>query len=193
MTRATKKSEGASTEKKSSSRVTTSKVIGRTTKTAKSVVKHGVMTASEKLAAFGIDAICDMTADCIPQRTIAAKIGVSWATFTKWIDDDKGRTEQYAHARLAQADKMADDILAISDDGSNDTYETEDGTRTNQDVIARSRLRVDARKWLASKMAPKKYGDKLAIGGAEDLPPVALTADVKLDPSEAYLQMIGKK
>jgi hypothetical protein len=54
--------------------------------------------------------------------------------------------------------------MAVSDDGSNDTYTDENGaTRTEQDVIARSRLRVDARKWAMSKMAPKKYGDKLDI------------------------------
>ncbi len=75
---------------------------------------------------------------------------------------------QYACAREAQADAMAEEILEIADDGSNDTYEIEEGVSvTNHDVIARSRLRVDARKWLASKMAPKKYGDKIAHTGPD--------------------------
>ena len=120
---------------------------------------------------MGIDEICRLTAECVPQRTIAANIGVSWATLMLWLSDPS-RAEQYARAREAQADKMAEDILAIADDGRNDTYQTDDGTATNHDVIARSRLRVDARKWLASKMAPKKYGEKIAVGGADDLPPV---------------------
>lgn len=94
-------------------------------------------------------------------RTIAADIGVSWATLAAYINATPERIEQYARAREAQADKLADDILAIADDGQRDTYIDSDGNeRTDQDVIARSRLRVDARKWLASKMAPKKYGDK---------------------------------
>lgn len=118
--------------------------------------------AQTKLSSFGIDKICELTAECVPQRTIAAQIGVSWATLIKYIDDDSGRTEQYARARESQADKMAEDILQIADDGKNDTYIDEDGnTRTDQDVVARSRLRIDARKWLASKMAPKKYGERL--------------------------------
>ena len=81
--------------------------------------------------------------------------------------------EQYARAREAQADQFAEDIIAIADDGIGDTYTDADGNeRTNQDVIARSRLRVDARKWLASKMAPKRYGDKLSaeITGADGGP-----------------------
>ncbi len=57
---------------------------------------------------------------------------------------------------------LAEEILEIADDGSNDTYETEDGhEKVNTDVINRSRLRVDTRKWLMSKLAPKKYGDKV--------------------------------
>lgn len=131
-------------------------------------------TAAEKLAAIGLDEICHLTADCVPQRTIAAQIGVSWATLMLWLSDPS-RSEQYARAREAQADKLAEDILSIADDGSNDTYQTEDGAATNHDVIARSRLRVDARKWLASKMAPKKYGDKIETTVAGSLRIVSAT------------------
>lgn len=120
--------------------------------------------AKSKLDAFGMDEICAKTADCVPMRTIAAEIGVSWATFADYISATPERIEQYARAREAQADKLAEDILAIADDGMSDTYTDENGNeRTNQEVIARSRLRVDARKWLAGKMAPKKYGDKLDV------------------------------
>lgn len=69
---------------------------------------------------------------------------------------------KYARARELQAEYYAEEIISISDDGSNDKYVDEKGkTRTDQDVIARSRLRVDARKWYASKLAPKKYGEKV--------------------------------
>jgi hypothetical protein len=57
---------------------------------------------------------------------------------------------------------MAEEILEIADDGTNDTYKDDNGNeRTDQEVIGRSRLRVDARKWLLAKMLPKKYGDKI--------------------------------
>lgn len=125
--------------------------------------------AKDKLDAVGMDEICARTADCIPMRTIAADIGVSWATLTSYINATPERIEQYARAREAQADKLAEDILAIADDGMSDVYLDADGNeRTNQEVIARSRLRVDARKWLAGKMAPKKYGDKLDIDAKVD-------------------------
>lgn len=118
--------------------------------------------AKAKLDAVGIDEICARTADCVPMRQIAADIGVSWATLAAYINASPDRIEQYARAREAQADKFADDIISIADDGKSDTYIDDDGNvRTDQEVIARSRLRVDARKWLASKMAPKKYGDKI--------------------------------
>ena len=59
---------------------------------------------------------------------------------------------------------MADQILEIADDGTNDTYTDSEGNElTNYDVIARSKIRIDARKWLASKLLPKKFGDKIDV------------------------------
>ena len=91
-----------------------------------------------------------------------------------WLDGaHPDFSEQYARAREAQADKLAEEILAIADDGRSDTYlDGEGNEKTDSEVIQRSKLRVEARKWLASKMAPKKYGDKIqaehtgADGGA---------------------------
>ncbi len=101
------------------------------------------------------------------------------STVFLWLTVHKEFSEQYARAREAQADHMAEEILQIADDGSNDTYPTENGLAVNQDVIARSRLRVDARKWLAGKMAPKKYGDKIDLnhGGSIARPVTDLTDD----------------
>ncbi len=125
--------------------------------------------AQNKLDAIGIESVCEQVSECKTLQVIADEAGVSKGTLITWLGN---YPDQYARAREAQADKLAEDILAIADDGRNDTYQTEDGEQTNHDVIARSRLRVDARKWLASKMAPKKYGEKLAVGGADDLPPI---------------------
>lgn len=61
---------------------------------------------------------------------------------------------------------MADELLDIADDGSNDWMEREGGAdgqagyAVNGEVLARSRLRVDTRKWIVCKMLPKVYGDK---------------------------------
>jgi hypothetical protein len=58
---------------------------------------------------------------------------------------------------------MAEEIVEISDEGKRDTYIDAYGNeRTDYDVIARSKLRVDTRKWLLAKMLPKVYGDRIA-------------------------------
>ncbi|MHB1326877.1 MAG: terminase small subunit-like protein [Gemmatimonadales bacterium] len=83
------------------------------------------------------------------------------STVYRWIAANEAFRDMYARAREDQADTLADEIVAIADDGSNDTYEKDGVEFTNQDVVARSKLRVDARKWVAAKLKPKKYGDKV--------------------------------
>jgi hypothetical protein len=56
---------------------------------------------------------------------------------------------------------LVDEILAISDDTSQDTILNENGTALcNYEHINRSRLRIDTRKWLAAKLCPRFYGEK---------------------------------
>jgi len=84
----------------------------------------------------------------------------------RWLDAHQDFRDKYARARADQADFLAEEIIQIADDGLNDTYTDEDGNeKTNVDVIARSRLRVDSRKWYASKLLPKKYGDRTQLEG----------------------------
>jgi len=87
------------------------------------------------------------------------------STVFLWLKDHPEFSEQYARAREAQADTLADEILEIADDASNDWMMKNDpdnpGWLANQEHIQRSRLRVDSRKWYAGKVAPKKYGDRI--------------------------------
>ena len=69
---------------------------------------------------------------------------------------------------------MSDEILAIADDSTNDamTITRRDGSESevaDNEWINRSRLRVDTRKWLMSKLAPKKYGDKQQVEHSGEL------------------------
>lgn len=108
------------------------------------------------------DAICLRLIEGESLRTICKSEDMPAAsTVFKWLSERPEFSEQYARAREAQADHLAEEILQIADDGENDTYQTDNGLSVNHDVIQRSKLRVDARKWLAGKMAPKKYGDKI--------------------------------
>jgi hypothetical protein len=118
------------------------------------------------------DRICERIADGESLRSILRDDNQpASSTVFKWLTENKSFSEQYTRAREAQADVLFDEILNIADDGKNDTYTDCDGNvRTNQDVIARSRLRVDARKWMAGKLRPKKYGEKLELAGDPDRP-----------------------
>jgi len=108
--------------------------------------------------------ICERLANGESLRAICRDAGFpNEASVRGWVIDDKdGFASQYARARQIGYERLAEEILIISDDGINDTYVDEDGNeRTDHDVIARSRLRVDSRKWMLSKMLPKIYGDKI--------------------------------
>lgn len=79
-----------------------------------------------------------------------------------WLSKDKGFSDQYARAMESRTEVLAEEILEIADESAADFTETEDGkTVFNGEAVQRSKLRVDTRKWLMSKMAPKKYGDKI--------------------------------
>ena len=83
-------------------------------------------------------------------------------TFYKWLDEDKDKTKQYARACNKRADLIFEDILDIADESHSDKKVLEDGREViDNEVVQRSRLRIDARKWMLSKMNPKKYGDKI--------------------------------
>jgi len=76
----------------------------------------------------------------------------SIATVYARLRDDETFAAQYCRAKQDQSDLMADQILEISDDCSGDV----DGMV----AVQRSKLKVEARKWLAGKLRPAVYGDK---------------------------------
>jgi hypothetical protein len=85
----------------------------------------------------------------------------STQTFYKWIDEDAEKSKQYARACEVRADAIFDDIIDIADDSSGDKKVIQSGEVIDSEFVARSRIRIDARKWIASKLNPKKYGDKI--------------------------------
>lgn len=89
-------------------------------------------------------------------------------TVMKWARELPEFAQQYAQAREALLEHWAEEITEIADDGSNDWMERRKqegeesaGWTANGEHINRSRLRVDTRKWLLSKLAPRKYGDRV--------------------------------
>ena len=148
------------------------------------------LTTSQRLDAIGEETIMARIANCEFIHKIAESYEMSAGSLHTWLNN---RPEIYARAREQQADKLVADMLEIADNGTNDTQIDADGNkRTDQDVIARSRLRVEARKWLAGKMNAKKYGERVAVGGSDDMPHIRSENTITLSPDEAYLRMIGK-
>lgn len=85
-------------------------------------------------------------------RKIAEMDGMPQAsTIMRWCRVQEGFSEQYARACASRAELYAEDIVAISDDMSIGADH--------------KRLQMDARKWTASKLLPKKYGEQLEVKG----------------------------
>lgn len=95
------------------------------------------------------------------------------STVYRWIDENNEFKDRYVRAREDQADTLSDELLEIADNSTNDYMERQEGgVVLNSENIQRSKLRVDTRKWIASKLKPKKYGDKTAIVGDRDADPI---------------------
>lgn len=117
--------------------------------------------------------ICEQVAiSSKSMKTICGEFNIPVKTVLNWLYDKDSPNHQefsamYARAKEMQAEYLVEEILEIADDGSNDlmtitkgdvSYNVEDKELTN-----RSKLRVDARKWIASKLMPKKYGEKIDL------------------------------
>lgn len=112
------------------------------------------------------DTICERLAEGESLRSICDEEGMpSKSMVMRWLRQNEEFRDQYARAREMQADVLADEILSIADDGHNDWMVRKFGDDElwveNGEAMRRSQLRIDARKWLAGKMRPKVYGDKV--------------------------------
>ena len=94
------------------------------------------------------------------------KVGLPQSTLSRWLDEDRSLAEDYARAREELHEFIAAEILAIADAP---VPSTEKGG-VDPGAIQKQRLQVDARKWLLSKLAPKKWGDKIEVSGDADNP-----------------------
>lgn len=110
------------------------------------------------------DALLEQLADGASLVKACKEIDIGPATVFRWLDECPLFREKYAKARETQAEKFADEIVAIADEAEVTSVVTPDGVvdfKLDATAVARNRLRVDARKWVASKLLPKKYGDKV--------------------------------
>lgn len=144
------------------------------------------------------DAICERLANGESLRKICTSDDMpGQSTVFRWLTVHVGFREQYAKAREAQADALFDEILDIADDGSNDWMKRNNpdnpGYAENGEAMARSRLRVDARKWMAGKLRPKVYGDKTTTElTGKDGGPIETAGASDRELAKAVLSLLAK-
>jgi len=111
------------------------------------------------------DAICERLANGESLRSICRDENMpDERTVRDWvISDHNGFSPQYTRARDIALDRMADDVIDIAD---------------TADDPQKARLRFDARRWYLSKLAPKRYGDKLLHTGGDGEGPVMVVTGV---------------
>lgn len=128
------------------------------------------------------DRICAELADGLSMRTICKADDMpDKSTVFRWIRTNTEFRDQYTRAKEESADALTDEMLDIADDSSNDWIERnsdDGGVQFNGDHVQRSRLRIETRKWIASKLKPKKYGDKLTHEGGDPQNPIHTTTEL---------------
>lgn len=112
-------------------------------------------------------------------------------TIQTWKEADvDGFASRYARAEQDAFDAFDEEILCIADNGSNDTYTDADGnTKVDHEAIQRSRLRIDARKWVYAKRHPERYGDKLDLttdGEKLNAPTIILGGQASVAATELF-------
>jgi hypothetical protein len=129
---------------------------------------------TEDLAA----AICVRLSDGESLKGICADTDMPGrSTVFRWLAAHERFRDMYARAREDQADTLADEIVGISDESEVTTKMDGEEVRLNLDAtaVARNRLRVDARKWVAAKLKPRKYGERQVLAGDPDAPIETIT------------------
>lgn len=120
-------------------------------------------TYSKELA----EKICEELAQGKSMRTVCKGDDMpAMSTVFKWLREIKEFSEQYARAKEESTDAMSEDVLFISDESLLEAVNAD--PKAANAVVQAMRLRVDTRKWIMSKMKPKKYADKVDVTSGGD-------------------------
>lgn len=136
-------------------------------------------SAAAKLDVYGIDAFCDAVLEGRTMTAIASEVGVSIGTLITWLAADPDRSACAREARIRTA-RLWDDKAEQGIADAADPFE-----------LSRAKELAHHYRWRAAKIAPREYGDKLAIGGADDMPAIKTDGSITIEPAEAYKRMLG--
>ena len=123
--------------------------------------------------------ICDRIADGESLVKICSdpKMPKKTAVY-EWLLRHKEFAEIYARAREDQADTLADEIHAISDELPQQIVDDKGKTRYDSAYVQWQKNRVDARKWVAAKLKPKKYSDRIAHVGDNEADSINVNVNI---------------
>jgi predicted transcriptional regulator len=100
---------------------------------------------------------------------VASELGITRQSLSEWLESDACRSARARSARENAAEAYDEDATRLIE-GAADPFE-----------LSKAKEMAHHLRWRASKIAPKRYGEKLAIGGADDLPPMKTMSDEALD------------
>lgn len=133
------------------------------------------------------DAIADKICERIATSSdglvkICEEVGITTETAYKWRGQFEKFADKYARARADQAQLLADEIVNISDETQVGEIVTKKGDGSIEikraDMIEHRKLRIDARKWIASKLLPKKYGERVELEHSGELSVKRVVSDI---------------
>lgn len=138
------------------------------------------------------DRICELICEGTPLKPICRMDGMpSWRTVYNWINDVPEFAAAMEEARKLGARAIAEEALEIADtpmEGVEITTDEKGVSEKRGDMLGHRKLRIETRLKLLAKWHPREYGDKLAIGGADDLPALRTMSDDQLEARIAALQ-----
>jgi hypothetical protein len=108
-------------------------------------------------------------------------------TVYRWLNKYPEFSNLYAKAKDAAADTLAEEIQDIADSIPMETTDKEGNTKFDPAYINWMRLRVDARKWVAAKLKPRKYGDRLTHAGDAENP---IKSETTIQASELFASIL---
>lgn len=125
--------------------------------------------------------ICLAISVGVPLRRVCRDIGVDWSTVYAWCSAHPEFAPRLAHARDLGYDALAEEALEISDTpvmGQKQVTGDKDTFITVEDMLGHRKLQIETRLKLLACWNPKKYGNKVALGGDANNP-IKIEAEVE--------------
>lgn len=149
--------------------------MASSTKKPKAVKKSApALSPSARLNQIGIDAICEHVSGGESLLSWCNANKFAYNTVLNWIEGNTERSANYARARDVREEQKFDDLETIGDQAACSESAVQ---------VAGLRLKADNLKWKLARMNPKRFGDKVQHGGADDLPPIGVSHGMGKDAS----------